>query len=148
MIGFKRNIGSVPALVLDTLALVLKGLPREFPNRCASKLFGSWRRSPSKIAARKFPNRCASEIVQGRFWKLAKKAIEDRCKKISQPMRVENCSRKVLEVGEEVHRRSLREKFSNRCASKIVQGRFWKLAKKSIEDRCKKNFPTDARRKY
>ena len=86
MIGFERKIGSVPALVLETLALVLKDLPRNFPNRCASK------------------------IAQGRFWKLAKKSIEDRCKKISQPMRVE-----------------------------IVQGRFWKLAKKSIEDRCKKN---------
>ena len=39
-------------------------------------------------------------------------------KKITQAMRVDNCSRKV-----------------------------WKLAKKSIEDRCKKKSPIDARRK-
>ena len=36
-------------------------LTRKFPNRCASRIarrkFGSWRRRPSKIAARKFLNR-------------------------------------------------------------------------------------------
>ena len=47
--------------------------------------FGSWRRSPSKIAPRK----------------------------ISQLMCVEDCPKKNSEVGEEVHRRSLREKFLN-----------------------------------
>ena len=122
MIGFKRKIGSVPAFVLEHSRLGSRGsekkiaqpmriencsgkvletgeeihrrsLHENFPTDARRKLFkegfGSWRRSPSKIAARKFPNRCASKIAQGRFWKLAKKSIEDRCKKISQPMLVE-----------------------------------------------------------
>ena len=75
-----------------------KNFPTDARRKLLKEGFGSWRRSPSKIAERKFPNRCASKIAQARFWKLAKKSIEDRCKKISQPMRVENCSRKVLEV--------------------------------------------------
>ena len=45
-------------------------------------------------------------------------------KKIAQPMRVDNCSRKVLKAGEEVHRRSLQEKSPTDARRKIAQGRF------------------------
>ena len=61
-------------------------------------------------------------------------------------MRVENCSKNISEVGEEVHRRPLHEKSPNRCASRDAQRKIWKLAKKSIEDRSTKNLQTDVRR--
>ena len=111
----KREIGSVPAFVLEHSCLGARG-------------------SAKTIAQPMRGDNCSRKV-----WKLAKKSIEDRSEKISQSMRVENRSRKVLEVGEKVHRRSLQEKFPNRCASKIAQGKSWKLAKKSIEDHCKKN---------
>ena len=44
-------------------------------------------------------------------------------------------TKKNLDVGEEVHRRSRHEKFPNRYASKIIRSRNLELAKKSIEDR-------------
>ena len=88
-------------------------------------------------------------------------------------MHVTDRSKKNVEVGEEVHRRSFhknfstdarqrlieeecgswrrkpskvaRRKFLNRYASKIDRRRMWKLAKKSIEGRFTKiAFPTDA----
>ena len=88
-----------------------RSLQENFPTDARRILFkegfGGWRRSPSKIAVRKFPNRCASKIAQVGFLRLAKKSVEDRCKKISQPMLVEAI---------------------------LFKKGFWKLAKKSIED--------------
>ena len=72
---------------------------------------GSWRRSPSKIASRTFPNRCASKIDRRRMWQLAMKTIEGRATKLSQQIRVKDLSKKNVEVGEEVHRRSLHKNF-------------------------------------
>ena len=60
-----------------------------------------------------FPNDARRTFVQRIFRKLARKAIEDRSSKISQTMRVENCSKNISEVGQEVHRRSLHENFPN-----------------------------------
>ena len=39
-------------------------------------------------------------------------------------MRVEDCSRKVLEVGEEVHRRSLQENFPTDARRKLLKEGF------------------------
>ena len=72
-----------------------KNFPTDVRRRLPKEKFGSWQRSPSKIAPRK----------------------------ISQLMCVEDYPKKNSEVGEEVHRRSLREKFPNRCPSKIAQRR-------------------------
>ena len=110
--------------------------------RLPKEKFGSWRRSPSRIAsAKNFP----TDARQGspkKIQKLAKKSIEDRSGKNflsdvrrrlpeekfgsgrrspSNSLREKflNCcaskivQRKNSEVGEEVHRRSLREKFPN-----------------------------------
>ena len=89
-------------------------------------------RSMKKIS----PKRRPSKIAQRKIWKLAEKSIDDRSaknlptdvrqrlpkeefgslrrspskiapRKISQPKAVEDCPKKNLEVGEEVHRRSL-----------------------------------------
>jgi hypothetical protein len=121
-----------------------RSLQENFPTDVRPKLlkegFGSWRKGPSKIAPRKFPNRCVPKIAQGRFWKLAKRSIEYRSKKISQPMRVENCSRKVL--GRKGPLKIAARKIPNRCPPKIAQGWFWKLTRKSIV------LPADARRKF
>ena len=98
-IGIHSNIAkTTPAAT--TLASPSKIARRKFPNRGASKLlkedFGSWRRSPSKIARRKFPTRGASKLLKEDFRaKLAKKSIEERAQKISQPMRVENTVTKI-----------------------------------------------------
>ena len=56
-------------------------------------------------------------------------------------------SRKICKLAKEVHRRSLREKFPNRWPSKIARRKIRKLAKKSIEDHSAKNFPTDVRQR-
>ena len=47
--------------------------------------------------------------------------LEDRSKKISQPMRVENCSKKIAEVGEEVHRRSPQENFPTKVRRRLLK---------------------------
>jgi hypothetical protein len=79
------------------------------------------------------------------MWKLAKKTIEDRSTKISQQMRVKDCSKKNVEVGEEGSPSKIApQKFPNRCASKIDRRRMWKLAKKSVEDRPTKLLLKDA----
>ena len=62
-------------------------------------------------SAKKIAQPMRVENCSRKVWKLAKKSIEDRSKKIAQPVRVENCSRKVVEVDEDVHRRSLQETF-------------------------------------
>ena len=79
------------------------------------KFFESWRRSPSKIAPRKFPNRYASKIAQ----------------------------RKILKVGEEVRRRSLRENFPTDVRQRLLKEKFgsWrrspsKIAPRKFPSRC------------
>ena len=122
--------------------------PSKFPNRCASascakKILGV---VMLKLAFgvrgalhENFPNDARRTFVQRIFRKLARKAIEDRSSKISQTMRVENCSKNISEVGEEVHRRSLHENFPNDARRKLIKEyAFRKLAKKSIEDRSTK----------
>ena len=140
-----------------------RSLHKTFPPDARPRLIeeecGWWWRGP-------FPNRCASKIDRRRMWKLAKKSIEGRFTKISQQIRVKDQSKKNMEVGEEVHRRSLHKKFPtdarqrlieeecgswrrspskvvsqkflNTCASKIDRRRMWKLAKQTIEGRSTK----------
>ena len=84
------------------LKLGVRGaLHENFPNDARRNSFiedlGSWRGGPSKIAPRKFPKRCASKFAQRRSRNLAKKSIEDRSTKISQTMRVENTSFRLIE---------------------------------------------------
>ena len=109
-----------------------------FVKGCSKKKFASWRSSPSKIAPRKFPNRCSSKVAQRKIWKLAKKSVEDRSKKISQPMFVKDCSKKKFESWRRSPLKIAPRKFPNRCSSKIAQSKIWKLEKKSVEDRSKK----------
>ena len=66
-----------------------------------------------------FPTDVRRELLINKFWKLAEKSIEDRFTRISQPMCVEDCSKKNLEVGEEVHRRLLHENFPTEKNSEI-----------------------------
>ena len=58
---------------------------------------------------RRKPTDVRQRLLEEKNWKLAKKSVEDRSKKISQQICVKDCSWKI-----------------------------WKLAKKSIEDRSKK----------
>ena len=60
-----------------------ENFPTDVRGRLYEEEFGSWRRSPSKIAPRKFPNRYASKIIRRRIWQLAKKSIKDRSTKNS-----------------------------------------------------------------
>ena len=56
-------------------------------------------------------------------------------------MAVKDCPKNNSEGGEEVHRRSLREKIPNRWPSKFAQRKIQKLAKKSIEEHSAKKIP-------
>ena len=47
-------------------------------------------------------------------------------------MRVKDWSKKNVEVGRELHRRSHYKNFPNRCASKIDRRRMWMMVKRSI----------------
>ena len=60
---------------------------------------------------------------------------------------VKDCPKKNWEVGEEVHRRSLREKFPNRCPSRIAQRRNSEVCEEVHRRSLRENFPTDVRRR-
>ena len=98
------------------------------------------------IAPQTFPSRCESKIAQRRIWKLAKKSIEHRSTKISQPMCVESCSKRNLEVGEEVHRRSLHENFQADVRIENSSKKIFEVCEEVHRTSLHKNFPTDLRR--
>ena len=111
---------------------VSKIAPRKFPNRCASRIarrkFGSWRKRPSKITARKFSNR------SNRHLEVGKEVSKIAPRKFPSDVRRESLEEN-LEVGENVHRRSLHESFST------DQTDIWKLAKKYRRS-LHESFPT------
>ena len=86
----------------------------------------------------KLPTDVRRELLERRILKSAKKSIEDRSTKFSQPMCARDCSKTNFEVGEEVHRRSLHEIFPTDVRRESLKRRILKLAKKSIEDRSTK----------
>ena len=130
MIGLKRKreIGSVPAFVLEHSRLGARGSAKKIAqpmrvDNCSRKVWKLAKKSIEDRSNKNFPIDARQKLLKEGFESWRKGPSKIAARKNSQPMRAENCSRKVLEVGEEVHRRSLQQKFPNRCASKIAQGR-------------------------